>query len=289
MFYKSLKLSSSFYICGTMKNIKAICTDIDGTLLDANRGISPRLKNAIAQLPKNFPLILASSRMPDAMRYLQFELGKEKFPLICYNGGFVIDDAQNGKVLEDVFISVGICEEISDYVKQTGIHMSLYHGENWFAPKFDDWTAKEVRNTKVIPYYQSADKVISTWMHRGEGAHKVMCMGLKEEIQALFTWAEGRFGDDLHLYRSKDTYIEIAPKQISKASGLELVLRERFEIEMDEVMSFGDNYNDIDLLQKSGWGVAVGNARDEVKKIANEVTFHHKEDGVAQMIEKYLI
>jgi hydroxymethylpyrimidine pyrophosphatase-like HAD family hydrolase len=55
---------------------------------------------------------------------------------------------------------------------------------------------------------------------------------------------------------------------------------------MDQVVAFGDNYNDIDLLQQVGIGVAVGNARPEVKAVANFITLHHKEDGVADFLEK---
>ena len=55
---------------------------------------------------------------------------------------------------------------------------------------------------------------------------------------------------------------------------------------MDSVVAFGDNYNDIDLLQSVGWGVAVENARMEVKAVANEITHHNKEDGVAASLEK---
>ena len=54
------------------------------------------------------------------------------------------------------------------------------------------------------------------------------------------------------------------------------------------MIAFGDNYNDIDLLQKVGWGVAVANARPEVKAVANEVTLHHKEDGVAETLSRIL-
>ena len=70
----------------------------------------------------------------------------------------------------------------------------------------------------------------------------------------------------LHLYRSKDTYLEIAPLQISKASALSQLLQAELNIDMKEVIAFGDNYNDIEMLKAVGCGVAVGNAKDEVKK-----------------------
>jgi hydroxymethylpyrimidine pyrophosphatase-like HAD family hydrolase len=55
---------------------------------------------------------------------------------------------------------------------------------------------------------------------------------------------------------------------------------------MSEVVAFGDNYNDIELLEAVGWGVAVANAKEEVKAVAQEITLHHREDGVAATLER---
>ena len=268
--------------------IKAICTDIDGTLLNGDRVLSPRLLQAIARLPKDFPIILASSRMPDAMRHLQQDMGRLGEPLICYNGGFVIHDSYQ-EVLDDVAIGLDHCEALVKIAKGTQVHVSLYQGEEWYEPAFDYWAEREARNTRVDPTIQPADQVLAMWKARRKGAHKVMCMGPTEEIDFFFQNAQQHLGEDLHLYRSKDTYIEIAPKSISKASALQLLLARKYDIGMEEVMAFGDNYNDIDMLQAVGMGVAVGNARAEVKAISDRVTLSNKEDGVAVMIEEVLL
>ena len=73
------------------------------------------------------------------------------------------------------------------------------------------------------------------------------------------------------MYHSKSTYLEIAPKEISKASALQLLLDQLYGIDLSEVIAFGDNYNDIELFQAVGLGIAVGNARDEVKAVAKEI------------------
>jgi hydroxymethylpyrimidine pyrophosphatase-like HAD family hydrolase len=83
--------------------------------------------------------------------------------------------------------------------------------------------------------------------------------------------------------------LEIAPKPISKATGLKKILDQGYAIEMNEVVAFGDGYNDIDLLQQVGWGVAVENAFPEVKAVANEITKHHKEDGVASTLARIFL
>jgi hypothetical protein len=114
-------------------------------------------------------------------------------------------------------------------------------------------------------------------------------MGDAAKIDALYQTLLQRLGNQLHLYRSKDTYLEIAAKPISKATGLKKILDQGYAIEMNEVVAFGDGYNDIDLLQQVGWGVAVENAFPEVKAVANEITKHHKEDGVASTLARIFL
>ena len=265
---------------------KAICTDIDGTLLNSETNLSPQLKKVIEAFSPEIPLILASSRMPDAMRHLLRDLNREKQPLICYNGGFVIDS--DGKVVDSVEIPLHLVQRILELSQSTSIHISLYQGESWFEPKEDYWSAREIKNTKVTPTWKDTTLVLKEWENSQSGAHKVMCMGNSQEISWLFGELHFLYGDLLHLYRSKDTYIEIAPKKISKATALQMILNKYYDFGMGDVIAFGDNYNDIDLLQSVGWGVAVGNARPEVKAVAKEVTLHHKEDGVAAVLEKLI-
>ncbi|AGA78170.1 Cof-type HAD-IIB family hydrolase [Echinicola vietnamensis] len=271
---------------------KALCTDIDGTLLDKNRQISDRTLAAIAQLPADFPIILASSRMPSAMRHLQASMDRLQNPMICYNGGYIIHfngHEEEFELLDTVKIPLDICHHIQGLAEGTAIHVSVYHEDEWYAPQDDFWTQREITSTKVTPVIKPWQQVMPDWEARNAGAHKVMCMGPAEEIDRLFKALEDQKNEALHLYRSKDTYIEIAPKAISKASALEQLLEKKYGISLSEVIAFGDNYNDIEMLQAVGYGVAVGNAREEVKAVADEVTATNKEDGVAIMIEKHLL
>lgn len=265
---------------------KAICSDVDGTLLNSERDLSPKLKNLIKSLSPEIPVILASSRMPDAMRHLLKDLGRESDPMVAYNGGLVLDG--KGEVLESVTIPLVLVKSIIEWTKKAEIHVSLFHGENWYEAKEDYWSKREIQNTKVNPTWLQTSEVLDLWSKDNLGAHKIMVMGDSNDISWLFGELHLHHGNELHLYRSKDTYIEIAPRKISKATGLEVLLKARFSFGLEEVIAFGDNYNDIDLLQKVGWGVAVANARPEVKAVANEVTLHHKEDGVAETLARIL-
>jgi Cof subfamily protein (haloacid dehalogenase superfamily) len=271
--------------------IRALCTDIDGTLLDLNRQLSVRTIHAIKMLDSDFPVILASSRMPSAMTHLQRELGILHHPLICYNGGYIICHQKGSSlptVIDSVQIPVSLCSSILSLSHNTAIHVSLYNQDSWYAQKEDEWTAREARITKVTPNIKPFDTVLNEWHDNNLGAHKVMCMGLEPEIHEMYNTLSKNFSDRLHIYRSKSTYLEIAPRQISKASALKLTLKKLYRIDPSEVVAFGDNYNDIELLQAVGLGIAVENAREEVKAVANEITLKNIEDGVAISIEKYL-
>lgn len=270
--------------------IRALCTDIDGTLLDSSRELSSRTIAAIQKLPPEVPVILASSRMPGAMRHLQQQLGILHHPMICYNGGYVLDyRGADGEpqVLDSVEIPAGICSVILELAQGTDIHVSLYHRDHWYAPQQDQWTAREERNTKVQATIADLRAVLAQWQQQALGAHKVMCMGPEEEIAQMAATLNKHYDTALHVYKSKSTYLEIAPRRISKATALQLLLRQRYDITLDQVMAFGDNYNDIDLLKAVGKGIAVGNARPEVKAVAGEVTRNSVEDGVALAIEQY--
>lgn len=262
-----------------------ICTDIDGTLLNKERELSVRTIQELKRIKDTAPVILISSRMPKAMRHLQKELGIEHLPLIAYNGGLILDGEN---VLESTDIPVPIISEVVTGCKNTSIHLSLYHNDEWFVPEMDYWANREANNTKVIPVVRSLEDTLLDWETSNKGAHKIMCMGEEPEISALFNALETKFPNELSLYRSKPTYIEIANKKISKETAIYKLLQERYPNQkIEHVIAFGDNYNDIEMLKAVGMGVAVRNSKAEVLDIANDVTESNIDDGVALAIQKY--
>ncbi len=260
-----------------------MCSDIDGTLLDKDRELSARTISIISALKDSVNVVLASSRMPSAMRHLQQELGISDQPLICYNGAFVIDST------DKVLVSEPMPFEVMNILAEAGIHkkcnVSIYAKDQWYAESEDYWTLREMNNTKVNPILSPLNETLQKLKEQGLSAHKVMCMGEKEVIDIAVEALEG-IGSEVNLYRSKDSYLEISSSMMNKATALESLMHSSFtDIEWSKVISFGDNYNDIELLQASGLGVAVGNAKEEVQQIADRLTLTNKEDGVAQILE----
>ncbi|WP_299522345.1 Cof-type HAD-IIB family hydrolase [uncultured Lutibacter sp.] len=264
-------------------NYKLICTDIDGTLLNKDRELSEITIKEVQRIAP-IPFVLISSRMPKAMRHLQQQFNNTSTPIIAYNGGLILD---NDIILHSTVIDNIVLEEIINQCSKTAIHLSLYYADEWYVPSMDFWAKREANNTKVTPTVKPNIAVLTQWKNEDKGAHKIMCMGDETEIEILYNSLEKSFSNEITLYRSKPTYIEISHKSISKKTAIEYLLKNRYsEISMENVIAFGDNYNDIEMLKSVGLGVAVANAKEEVLKIANKITDTNKNDGVAKTIEE---
>jgi len=266
-------------------NFKLLCTDIDGTLLNKDRQLSALTISEIKRIHPEVPVILISSRMPKAMRHLQATLGIEETPLIAYNGGLILHGTE---VIETTEIDVSTLETVIDLVENTSIHLSLYHNDDWFVPEMDYWAKREQNNTQVTPVVKSLSETLQLLKSEQRGVHKIMAMGNENEIHQLFESVGSIHQEGLHLYRSKATYIEIANKSISKETAITKLLSTKFpELKLDDVIAFGDNYNDIDMLKAVGAGIAVANAKQEVLVVSDDITAANIEDGVALSIQKY--
>ena len=264
-------------------NYKLVCTDIDGTLLNKDRELSEATIREVQRISP-IPFVLISSRMPKGMRHLQQQFNNIETPLIAYNGGFVL---HGETILHSTFINNSVLAATIKKCTSTSIHLSLFHADEWYVPSMDYWAKREEHNTKVTPTIKSYSDVLADWQQEGKGAHKIMCMGDENEIDILYKALETEFSDEIMLYRSKNTYIEISHKSISKKTAIDLLLQQLYpEVSMQNVIAFGDNYNDIEMLKAVGLGVAVANANDEVLKIANKVTDTNKNDGVAKVLQE---
>ena len=187
-------------------NIKLICSDIDGTLLDKNRELSSKTKAVFDELKDNYPSVLISSRMPKSLRQLQTELDIQKDPIIAYNGSLIYGEDQTLFSQEILF---SLLEKMAKYIEGTTIHLSLYHKDEWVAPADDYWAKREAHNTKVDPSIAPLEQTLANWKKREISAHKIMCMGEEEEIDVLNQKLQ-LHQNEINVYRSKSTYIEVS-------------------------------------------------------------------------------
>lgn len=266
---------------------KIIFSDVDGTLLDGNRTISQLTIYEVGRVKDKVPFVLVSSRMPKQMEYLRQMLQTLDSPMIAYNGALVLNQ---GRVLHSTEIDISLVEKIVAINKQNfdgKIHISLYHNDLWYVPAYDFWAQREENNTRTRPQVRPNSEVISDWKKQNIGAHKIMLMGDALLIEEMFALLNKNFAENLHIYRAKDTYIEVSDRKVSKLTGIKVLLEQLYGYGLHQSMAFGDNYNDFEMIQGVKYGIAVENAREEIKKIAYGITFHHKEDGVAKYLASF--
>jgi Cof subfamily protein (haloacid dehalogenase superfamily) len=267
-----------------MSNYKMICLDIDGTLLNSKHQISETVKETIKLVVSrnHIPIILVSARMPKGITFLQKELGITA-PMICYSGALILDET--GTPLGAERINIAYLEEIHEITSQWNLHMSLYKDDQWYVESMDAWAKQESKITNIKPTVTSVVTLFEQWKKDGSGPNKILCMAKPKQMLRLKSELQI---EALNIYPSKPTYLEIMPKQASKTSAIQ-VLQRKFGINQSEIIAMGDNYNDIDMLAYAGLGIAMGNAPDEVKKQAKEVTLTNDEDGVAAALLKYVV
>jgi Cof subfamily protein (haloacid dehalogenase superfamily) len=263
---------------------KILCSDLDGTLLSSKSDVSPNAIEQIRKIKNETKIILVSARMPSGMWYIQEDLGITDQPIICYNGALVLSGK---KELISVFIPIDILKTIYKLCVGLEADLGLYYNNEWFVPKTSLRVEKEIKYTKSTPVFQDTQQTLKNWEERNVGAHKIMLMCSKTSADTLMTILQEKLGEVLNLYRSNDTLIEIAPKSVSKLSAIKLLMAEHESLA--DIIAFGDNYNDIEMLENVGYGVAVANARDEVKAISKYITLENTADGVAHYIANSLV
>ena len=263
---------------------KILCSDLDGTLLTYKDNVSDFTISEIKRIKEHLRIILVSARMPQSMTYIQKNLGIENEPIICYNGALVL---HGSKELFSTYINMEQITSIYEMANKAGIQLGLYSNSEWYVVKDSERVQKEIKYTKTLPTFRDTQATIEDWRDRKMGAHKIMLMGNKENTDSLFPILQENFNQTLNLYRSNDTLIEIAPKSVSKLTAIKLLLEEHESL--NDVIAFGDNYNDMEMLQNVGLGIAVGNAREEVKQIAKVITLENTKDGVAQYLKRHIL
>ncbi len=259
-------------------------SDIDGTLLSAQRTLSSRTIEAISAVrAAGHHFVLCSSRPPESMRVLERLYGGIGSPLVAYNGGLVLSGS--GEVQHDVPISPADARFVADHCEASGLHASFFAGEHWYAWNEDEWTERERTHTWVHPEATSALEFVASGEVDATPPHKIMCMGAPALVDALEVALGARSG--VVSYRSKDTYLEIANADCSKGTGL-LAVAQQLGVGSEDLYYFGDNYNDLPAFEVVGHPIAVANARAEALAVVESVIPSNIDDGVAVFLEEWL-
>lgn len=258
-----------------------IFSDIDGTVLNTAHRVLPRTKEKIRELSrKGIPFILVSARSPSGVWNVLDELGI-RAPIVCYSGAMVYDENRKpvlSKPLERAVL-IPLYEDIRRSFPE--IVCSVYAEDEWYCA---DTSCSEIRLEETITALQAKQCAFPAGFNELPEVHKLLCIGRAGSISCL----EERIHDaypGLRCYRSKDTYLEIMSPDASKSGAMSFICAQRNQ-SGEQVLAFGDHYNDVDLLQAAGLGVAMGNAPKEVQKQAGRVTADCDHEGIYLILEE---
>lgn len=266
---------------------KLIAVDIDGTLINSDYKITERTKKALIQAQREgHKLVISSGRSPSGIIGYAHELEMDQYEsyISAQNGTIVVDVKTKERVIEH-FLDINLTREILTYSEDIGIDYMIYKGKQIYTNKMDTYKLKEVieknPDTEVV-----LDKDLSK--NIAFRPHNILFAQDETTISTPAKKLKERFGDQTSQMYSETYYYEIMPKYVGKGYAL-LEIAEYLNIAKEDIIAFGDQGNDMSMIQMAGVGVAMGNAIDSLKEAADYVTLTNNEDGIADYLEKHLL
>lgn len=265
---------------------KVLVLDIDGTLTNSKKEISPATRAGIENImEQGHKLILASGRPTPGMRRYEKELELEKYGgyLLSFNGARIVE-CRSGEIVYQRLLSPALLPGLYHFAKKNGCGLVTYLGDeviSAFAP--DEYIELEaringmpVRQVENFPDFVDFD------------INKCLMTADAERAAVLERELQEKYGDMASIYRSEPFFIEIMPKNVDKASSLEKMLQAIGKRRQDTICC-GDGFNDISMIRFAGIGVAMGNAQPAVREAADYITGSNDEDGLVQVIDKFIL
>lgn len=273
-------------IIGDYMDYKLIAVDIDGTLMNSKKEITPRTRYALLEaqtLGKR--VILASGRHPIGLYPIAQDLMLDRYGgyIMSFNGGRIISCENNITVVSKLFPREYLSDIVS-VLKDSNITIITFDDNRIYADKkVNDYTYVE-RDIIKVEMVVCDDFVSDVKCD----LNKILLAGEPDELDRYKVILEMRYDGLLEIYKSAPYFLELMPFGISKGSMLPLLLG-KLGIEREEVIAFGDHYNDMTMIGYAGMGVVMDNGEPEIKKIADYVCESNDDDGVAKTIEKFVI
>ncbi|MBS9366726.1 HAD family phosphatase [Listeria welshimeri] len=274
---------------------QAIILDIDGTLLNDDKKISPETKKALITAQQNgVKLILASGRPTTGMHLYAEQLEMEKYHglLVSYNGAKVVD-CQTKEELFNQTLTIAEGKAVLEHMKQFEVKVMIDKDDYMYVNNVYDC---------YIPY---KDEEINIIQYESRGGNFKLCE--KEDLAAFLDYRINKiltagdpdymqknyqammapFKNTLNCVFTADFYFEFTAKNIDKAKALDTVLTP-MGIHTENIIAFGDGHNDITMVKYAGTGIAMDNAVPELKAVANSITLSNNKDGIAHVLNNFI-
>ena len=263
---------------------RAIALDLDGTLTNHDKVITPKTREALLEAEsKGAIIILASGRPTYGIVPVAecLELNKRGGYILSYNGGNIVN-AKTGEKLFSQILPNAVLPILYRYAREHNHALLGYAGNEIITEMSNDKYVKEESRINKMNIRQVENLLDALEPH----PTKLLMTGdPKDMIQAEDDLVE-ILGEKMDIFRSAPFFLELVPKGIDKAQSL-LRLLGKINLTPADMIAFGDGYNDLSMLKLAGVGVAMANAAPEVRAEADYVTLSNEEDGVASALEHF--
>lgn len=265
------------------KKYKVLAFDLDGTLTNGEKKITDYTKRVLIRaMDEGATIVLASGRPVYGIMPLAKELGLDKRGgyILAYNGGCIID-CETMEVVYEQKIPQELVPKICEYAKEKELSILSYEGNLIITSKDNEYVGEEAR-INHLPV-----KVIENMAgHIDFSVNKFLITEHPDVVLAEMDGVKAAF-PELNVFRSAPFFMEIVPPNIDKAFSLSKLL-ERLGRTKEELAAFGDGDNDASMLAYAGCGVAMENAGEKCKAVADKITLTNEEDGVAVALEELM-
>ena len=265
---------------------KMIVLDLDGTLTNNKKEITPRTKQALMQAQAaGVHVVLASGRPTYGIVPLAEELKLKDNGgyILAFNGGKIID-CTNNEVLFEQKLDEQLVPILFQEAKKAGMEILTYQGEGIAATNKDDEYVQHEAFINKMPVMQY-DDFLNQLVYP---INKCLIVGDPTPLHELEIRLAKELEGKMDVYRSADFFLECVPLGIDKARALDRLISS-LRISREEVIACGDGYNDLSMIRFAGLGVAMANAAKDIQSEADFVTLSNEEDGVAHVIERFIL
>jgi Cof subfamily protein (haloacid dehalogenase superfamily) len=265
---------------------KVLALDLDGTLTNSAKEVSQHTRLMLERAQQaGVVVVLASGRPTPGVQWVADMIGLEKQNgyLLAYNGSEIIHSSTGEKAF-DFYVNPEYIPYIYNTARENGVQMAMYHdGVVWCDDVTTEWIQLECA-LNHMPSYQTQSLLEEfEWK-----TPKCMISGKPDILERLERVLNDAVGEHLGIFRSEPYFLEVMPQGLNKASALGLLL-EHLGCSREQLVACGDGFNDVHMVEYAGLGVAMANACEPVKAVADFITKSNDEDGVAYVVEKFML
>lgn len=267
-------------------NYNIIVLDLDGTLTNRDKVITPRTKTALMKAQEAGKIVVLASGRPTAgVEPLAKELELSRFGsyILSYNGG-MITNCKTGEVVFSALLPVESNKKIIGLAREYRVDILTYD------------KGEIITNNEQCPYALKESSINHLPMRQVDDMEnyvnfqvpKFLMLDDGDYLVTVEPRVKAAMGRDFSVYRSEPYFLEVLPKGIDKALSLERLLK-TLGMRREEMIACGDGYNDLTMIKYAGLGVAMENAVLPVRNAAGYITASNNEDGVGKVVERFML